>query len=456
MQRLPGLTPCDDSVCLNQTYKECSYPNCIGRTVFWYRNFTYSDQGTWFYKFMLNTNQTSGNEIITVEKDDISIIRTSPSLDYIVNRSSSQNVNLIVFVNDTDAAHAAGNITAGYPYATVYFNTTNASQNYITYGSNLTNDTGYSAVTFNPDCNYTLGLQNWTAFTSGDLNYKNYNSSINNISIYGDLVPQDARTFNTSGESDMFYRGNMINITGRVLDDCGNAIANTTGVNITIRIYKNSTYPSDPTDYCANVTYLGNATYNCLWNSTGLDNGTYSIRMNASNVNLNNNGTYLKSSAFGLGVPPNSPPTLSNPAVNPNPGGWGSTFNFSINVSDPNENQVITVYFWTNETGSWVLKENKTCSVSCNAGSTATLYFNKSDYACGQKGTQFYKFNASDNSYSITNLSDSLDNQQFTMIGDNIGFVNPVGNGSTVNRSGNQNVFLAIQINDTTKGVLVQ
>lgn len=225
-------------------------------------------------------------------------------------------------------------------------------------------------------------------------------------------------------------------------------------MNVTFKLYKNSTYPTETESLCTDVAYLENGIYSCIWSSDMYENGSYNVKINASNVSFHNNGTYTKIGTFGINMPPNSPPSLSAASVTPNPGGWGSVFNFSVNVTDSNDLQNVTVYLWTNETGSWTLVNNQTCAETCINGNIAALYFNKSNYGCENKGSQFYKFNASDNSSTSTNVSDDLGPFEFTLEKDNVEFINPIGNSGSVNRSSNQNIFLAVRINDTTKGIL--
>ncbi|MFH0929623.1 MAG: hypothetical protein V1818_04740, partial [Candidatus Aenigmatarchaeota archaeon] len=441
---------CSGSVCLNQTPVDCIYPDCVNQTVFWLRNFTYDDQGTWFFKFELDGEETSGNDIVSVVKDSINITHNLGNNE-IVNRSGYQSQMFIVYVNDTVRNQSATN-----PYTTVYFNVTNNSINYKTYGSNSTNGTGYSNVSFNPDCTYSNGTQNWFGYVYGDSNYNNANSSIFNISIYGDLEPKNVNTYNSTGITDIFFTGDTVNITGYVEDDCDNPISNETGINVTFEIYKNSTYPPQADTFCFDVTYFGNGVYNCLWNSQAFENGTYIIRMNASNVSFHNNGTHTKWGAFGMEVPPNTPPVVENASVTPDPGGWGSVFNFSVDVTDEDPLQNVTVFFWESPDGvAWSLIDNQTCADECTEASSTTMYFIKNDYSCQEQGTRYFKFNASDN--SSTANKDSLDDgpYDFNVTKDNIQFLSVVGNEGTVNRSGNQNVFLAIMINDTTRGVLV-
>jgi len=40
---------CEAPTCINQTVTDCKYPDCVDRLTYWYRNFTASDIGTWYY-----------------------------------------------------------------------------------------------------------------------------------------------------------------------------------------------------------------------------------------------------------------------------------------------------------------------------------------------------------------------------------------------------------------------
>jgi len=178
------VTPCSDSTCVNQTPKGCIYPGCVNRTIFWYRNFTYDQQGTWFYRFNLHTAQTSGSDVINIGKDDINASHAQGN-GTTVNRTGTNSVRLIAFANDTDAAKPAGNLSDGMPAVTVYFNVTTSQGVYTTYGSGSTNETGHAYVDFNPGCTYSNGTQSWIVYTSGDSNYKDNSSQAYQVTNLG-------------------------------------------------------------------------------------------------------------------------------------------------------------------------------------------------------------------------------------------------------------------------------
>jgi len=206
-----------------------------------------------------------------------------------------------------------------------------------------------------------------------------------------------------------------------------------------------------------NVTYLGNGYYSCLWNVSNYVNGSYNVRMNATNVTFHNNGTFLKGGAFGVNVPPNAQPVLTVGTVNPNPGPWGSNFNFSVNITDEDIGQNVTVSFWYSPNGNdpWTLIDQEVCEDNCTSGNILTIYFNKSDYGCADIGTRYYKFNATDNSSEANADSEVHGPFSFTLQKNDVEFINPFGDSGTVNRSGSQTILLGIQINDTTRNALV-
>jgi hypothetical protein len=71
-----------------------------------------------------------------------------------------------------------------------------------------------------------VGLQKWKGFVSGDSAYKDNLSLEYNIMVVGELVNNV-----TVPDDNAYNRTVIINITGRVTDECGNPI---TGINDSI------------------------------------------------------------------------------------------------------------------------------------------------------------------------------------------------------------------------------
>ncbi len=137
---------------------------------------------------------------------------------------------------------------------------------------------------------------------------------------------------------------------------------------------------------------------------------------------------------------------LSLNNVTPEQAIWGSTFNYTINVSDSDgDNVSVTLWVYENQTGRWL--QNDTVNVTGNG----TVSFNVTS-GINWTGTGAYLFE-----YFDYNLSDS--SQQFhyaqntsafagpSVLGRNSSSFHAAGNNSQVNRT--ETVLLSVRINDT-------
>src|SRR3989339_711158 len=170
----PGV--CSPSICINQTPISCD--NCINSQKTWFRNFTSSNQGQWFYQFKMDdpsVTSTSGTtNYIDITKDSTNISYggqgNGTTVIYL-----SQGKNLSVKVYDIDKN--SYNVTS--PSATVTFKLLhdNYANDEKIIGSAITNSSGYADFYFNmSDCSYIDGLQKWV----GEINSSepNYGSNI--------------------------------------------------------------------------------------------------------------------------------------------------------------------------------------------------------------------------------------------------------------------------------------
>jgi len=74
---------CPSNVCVNQTSTKCV--NCINDTIYWYRNFTELDTGTWFYQMRMINNNTGQLETQTSGTDSFDVNMPPPILIYLEN-----------------------------------------------------------------------------------------------------------------------------------------------------------------------------------------------------------------------------------------------------------------------------------------------------------------------------------------------------------------------------------
>src|SRR3989339_309233 len=166
----PGV--CSPSICINQTPIFCD--NCINSQKTWFRNFTSSNQGQWFYQFKMDDSSvtsTSGTtNYIDVTKDSTNISYGGQGNGTTVIYLSQGN-NLSVRVYDFDKG--SYNLTG--PSAIVTFKLLHDSYagDEKIIGSAFTNSSGYANFYFNmSDCSYIDGLQKWVGeINSSELNY---------------------------------------------------------------------------------------------------------------------------------------------------------------------------------------------------------------------------------------------------------------------------------------------
>ncbi|NIO22630.1 MAG: hypothetical protein GTN38_01200, partial [Candidatus Aenigmarchaeota archaeon] len=100
-------------------------------------------------------------------------------------------------------------------------------------------------------------------------------------------------------------------------------------------------------------------------------------------------------------------PKLQNETVSPDPGGWGETFNFTVNVSDPQTDNV-SVYLWHSiyPGGPWESVGSQENVSGCNSSSPCNVTISYSGYTCDNiTSTMYYFFNATDNASHTTNTS---------------------------------------------------
>ncbi|MCK4968481.1 MAG: hypothetical protein KAS12_05470, partial [Candidatus Aenigmarchaeota archaeon] len=138
-QTPPPTTTCVGADCMNQTITTCV--NCIDSQKYWYRNFSYNEIGTWYYRFDMNGTYSdfdASSHKFTVTKDNVSI-------DYIAGNESSTSYspaissNLVVGVNDSIQQKYVST-----PASSITFEVTRDAANTIwqTIGTNTTNTTG--------------------------------------------------------------------------------------------------------------------------------------------------------------------------------------------------------------------------------------------------------------------------------------------------------------------------
>ncbi|MCX6814804.1 MAG: hypothetical protein NTY20_04115 [Candidatus Aenigmarchaeota archaeon] len=404
----------------NSTY-DCSY---AGQTM----NFKFNasdNHANSYTTSVVNGDYSNNDDSFIIDKEDVAVFYVSGN-ETSVNRSAGAAA-LVLFINDTDAGHGAYS-----PESTVKFNiTVNGSwSDSLLYGSNTTNATGHVNYYFNPNCSFQVGKQQWNGFTE-DGCYKTNTSGVYNVTVYGDI------SVGLNADNDTYYQNDNIIVWINTTDDCGSFI-NVSTINITLRYNESVNYT------CGNVILYNTGNYSCSWASSQQDpTGYYSVIVFATLPPNYNNVTYTKTNDFILYSYVNNNPMLTDETVYPE--GWGSLTNFTVNVTDVDNNNV-TVQLWESSSagGPWTYVGQQTCW-SCLT--TQTINLSKFHTCSDANQTRYYKFNATDGQGG----SASTTPHSFVVQKDNVTVYLRQGDGTQVNRSGEQynSPEIIIQIYDT-------
>ncbi|VVB59112.1 Uncharacterised protein [uncultured archaeon] len=401
-------------------------------------NFNYSDVSNATYLFELNDSTNLFNTSVyygpNITKPAVTV-NYSLGNNSVVNRSTG-NTLLSAFVWDIDNSSYAPGVN------TTFWVTTNGA-GYDNGTINQTNGTGYARLYFSPGCAYAAGVQRWVAGVT-DGRYVGGNTSINfTTNIYGFLN----NTLVAPTNSQVYLRGSNVTVRLNVTDEC-NVLQNVSTVSITSISQKTSGLFA-----CTAVNNESQGYYNCTFNTSSpvtMPAKYYDINLFVNNSYFNSyNASY--SSAYFI----DTMPVLSAPNVTPSSGGWGTTFNFSVNASDDDEDSVTVRFYERPKGGAWSLAGTQTCNAPCS--NQALVFTNP--YVCGDlaSAVREYKFNATDSpglpsgrgTYGAETATNNL-----TLSKDTVTILpydgNTVsGNISIYRPSGNYNFILRVFDNDT-------
>jgi len=372
--------------------------------------------GTRYWKFNVTdykrgTAETS-SDFYNVEKDNVSISYSAGD-GININRSGGSDL-LKLRIQDTDRGVYVESGISGRFFDDVAVNDT------------TTDSDGYLSYTVSPNCSYSAGSHNWQGGTYNDPAYEDKNSTAYSFTVIGwvlDSLEQPlAQNFNVSEQ---------ILIRLNITDECSNLVS---GAGITIEALD-----ADNNSFeCSEVNDEGTGWYNCTWNSTGRNEGNYSIRINSSKTNYNSNSTYYNNVFFLNNQNPNATDLLDTPEI----GGWGETFTYNASVTDP-ENDNVTCTLWVNTTGSWVNKGSTTQQTPY------TCSLQVSDYTSAEIGLYYYKFQLND-TYNEINTSDQLGIiTNGTIEEDDTAIEYLTGNNSEVSRESDGNITIGARLKDT-------
>ncbi len=289
--------------CYNQTPLNCS--TCSGQSMYWERNFTYEDQGQWFYQFKMDnpgtTESTSGTtNYITVDKDNVNITYGGAGNESNVTRNqTSQLLVARVYDKDKDSYNVTG------PNATVVFKLLHVDypdNDEKIIGISTTNSTGHAVLNFSFEVceGWVGGDQLWKAEINGSEENYNTNSSDGNYTI--ELVKQGCTT-----EIDVYPAAGVL-VPTQAFEN------NNFSVNATITSWQaksqdswtiaNTTEPSTAASWIIynQSQYLGNVTQGAYdkitWNVTpttvgsGFKMNVFANSSNGGNDSLNSSGTF--------------------------------------------------------------------------------------------------------------------------------------------------------------------
>ncbi|MCW1304417.1 MAG: DUF853 family protein [Candidatus Parvarchaeota archaeon] len=387
--------------------------------------------GTRYFKFNAtdgynNTNESIVSNFVIKEDEVDSLLQTSDSS---VNREGSAKGILRVKVRDLDAGidlYEGVNVS--------FWVTTNASDpNSFDSGFiNQTNSTGIAHYYFDPNCSYSVGSQNWRAGVFNDYRFVEFGvNASSTITVIGQLknnltYPYYQQNFNVT---------NLIPINFTTLSDCSeyredeNPVINAASYTIELRS------PSGVWESCTPVYDEGNGWYNCTWNSTGKEEGYWSIRLNSSKSTFNPNSTVYYDWFFLNNLAPN----VSEPIVSPSLGGWSRIYNYSINITDP-ENDTVTCKLYVKTISSFVYKGSSTIATP------GTCTVSVHDFTCADKSNASFYFVVND-TFNTINTSEIFGISQGPNITrSNVELLHVYGDSTEINRTyGNGNLILRIK-----------
>ncbi|NOQ55827.1 MAG: DUF87 domain-containing protein, partial [Nanohaloarchaea archaeon] len=401
-----------------------------------------NDIGDWEFNYTVTADDSwdvygTQNVSFTVEPNDVRIELISGD-NSIVNRSSlpgnsNPDVTFVVSVFDDDR-----DILIADP-ANTRFYVTKDGINFTTLAT-VSNDSGYFYATLDPDCTYDVGPQMWKASSvfSGNSWYKMTNSSdfsfnITTVPLSANMVQPDGIT-RVRGVDDIFIRGN-------VTDECGLV----DGASSVFTVEKSEIpYFTCPPD--ATVFDEDNGYYNCTVPSastSGWSPGDFDVKIETSKAYYNSSETVTSANAFRLVTVPevDNPVITTTSTMGISDFGWGEDWKFEVDIFD-DDNDDVNVYLWVNLTGDWELLNSTVCT-NCG-GTTHTISFSGHDFVCSDIGTRDFKFNVSDD-YSYINETSGA----FNIIKDDtITYYGSVGDGSQIDREGNDDELFAVRVRD--------
>ncbi|MFH1249195.1 MAG: DUF87 domain-containing protein [archaeon] len=350
----------------------------INRTVnfqnrFWCGNMsTNADTGIKYFKFTVydpyNYSDETIPKSINLTYDDVTASVTT-NTTYNVRRVG-QSATLEFRIRDTDMTGIpSGNRYGEYPSgASGNMWITQNTSDYSFYYT-CTSNGGYCNRTYDPSCNSTVGIQNWTGGVM-DSCYLPINSSRTNLQVFGQLYPIITNPF--SGK--IINRNTTTYFNATIVDDCDAVISPAV-----------SRWYNDTLNFIA----LGN---NTAWNVSALyDLGAEIIRINSTQQYYDNgtnsssiyvygwaevrniiplNGTKFYSGSYVESICTIRDANTEQPISGYSVSFYKNDTLQNISITDSNGNATWTWYTLSDPDGLY--------NVSCNISSSIGLYYNVS------------------------------------------------------------------------------
>ncbi|MFA4846214.1 MAG: hypothetical protein WC654_06695, partial [Patescibacteria group bacterium] len=347
-----------------------------------------------------------------------------------VNRSGNAMTRLSVKVYDSE-----NNSFVSSGYSAKLWVTTNGAD-FDAGTSNTTNASGFAIFDFNPSCSYSAGVQNWT-IGMADSCYQEANSSLYNTTINGSFF---SALFTPSGQE--ILQGQNVTIRINASNDCNQPMASAT-VNL-------SASRLSTTYYCSSIENETTGAYNCSLNTSAMNAGQYNVTVRLLQKYYNTNATIYQNKFFVETTPSLSGEQLNTSAYDGNAGpsgGFSETFNFTVNVSDPDGDAVTARLYIKKAGGNWQFAGSRSCT---NCANTA-LFVEKSNFGCGDIASWQYLWNATED--DVWNATTSV--RDFDVEKDDVEIQYFAGNESYVWRNSTGSAVLSTVVWDTDRNAPV-
>lgn len=399
-----------------------------------YDNFSCSDIGTRSYRYQYNDSSHQPQNLSvqtgpTLTKDSLSLLYYQGDNE-IINRSGNHSSKLSVLFNDT----TSNNLVSGQ---SVEFWSTNGSWNFL--GNSTTNSSGVSAFDYDPGCGIVPNQYSWKANFTGAC-------YLEDESLTYDYTVMASFNHTLYAVNNSYRQEDQVKLNTSIKNDCGNPVTN-----VTVQF----NLSTSSTSYLCDAEYSGEGYYNCTWDSTLKEVGTYNITILSSKSYYNEKETTYNNQFTLSPGPPKVYINLSSTVIEQesvmlvnvtvidtsrqgiqnvelnisSPAGSSETVSMT-NTSDP----VVNISYWitrfpeefsivdSGQTGQYNLTVTATDNVPVEGSTTdsfkvftknnASLYTLKSSYSQGEYGSVYYRlYDINNNSINQANITLTIEGQ---------------------------------------------